>query len=461
MSRMTGAPRRCARCISTAAVLTSVVVATAFLIFLPPSAWADEEALPPPLGTLVKVVILSRHGVRSPIPSLCDLDPWTTRKPPKDSPWPKWTCAGGKECSPGELTPRGRELADHMGLHYAARLSTLIPPTCPTGDDVWFWADLDERTMDTAEALLHGFRPKCNMERFLHHAEEKKDRIFHPVDGANCKLNVSEAQQEILLRAGGDLTVYVTKNLSKERQIAQDSLQCCQPALCEKIPLPCGPRDGRGCKLADLPTCLAADADQNRVQLFGGLRTAGTYAEIMLLEYANGFASQDVGWGIDRDSMAATFLLHTKEFDLEQRTPYIAKLQGSRLFKKILLALQGKSDGEKGTAPVDAKFVAYVGHDTNIANLAAMLGLSWQQPGYQKDQTPPAGALVFERRKVAGGPDRVYVYYTAQSLDDMRAGSGYSPVRTAVPVPGCGSPCSLDTFATLVDKALDPQSGCR
>jgi 4-phytase/acid phosphatase len=157
--------------------------------------------------------------------------------------------------------------------------------------------------------------------------------------------------------------------------------------------------------------------------------------------------------------MARVFRLHTTAFDLEQRTRYIAKRQGSALVKKILLALQGQSDGTPGSAPPDAKFVAYVGHDTNISNVAGMLKLSWQQPGYQQDQTPPAGALIFELHAAPSGSRYVSAYYVAQSLDDMRRVSGTTPRRTAVPILGCSdeSRCPLQHFAKLATRALDPE----
>jgi 4-phytase / acid phosphatase len=152
------------------------------------------------------------------------------------------------------------------------------------------------------------------------------------------------------------------------------------------------------------------------------------------------------------------FRVHTAAFDLEQRTPYVAALQGSMLVSKVLLALSDRSDGKPGSAPAGAKLAAYIGHDTNIANVGGMLGLSWQQPGYQKDQMPPAGALLFELRERAPGERLVNVAYVAQSLDDMRNGTGTKPVRTPVPVPGCGAgaaQCPLAEFARVAEAALD------
>ena len=95
-------------------------------------------------------------------------------------------------------------------------------------------------------------------------------------------------------------------------------------------------------------------------------------------------------------------------------------------------------DGKPGSAPAGAKLAAYIGHDTNIANVGGMLGLSWQPPRYQKDQMPPAGALLFKLRERAPGERLVNVAYVAQSLDDMRNGTGTKSVRTPVAVPGRG-----------------------
>jgi 4-phytase/acid phosphatase len=421
------------------------------------------RATPIPSGKLVKVVILSRHGVRSPTLTNDELATWTTNT----SPWPTWYCsADATICTPGQLTPRGWALAEQMGTYYARRLSTLVSQPCPAQGEVFFWADRDDktrRTRDTAIALLHGFRPsQCNTGQYLHEASAEPDRIFHPVGGPGCALTVAEATKAILARVpDGDLTKYLQDTLGMDVDIAQGSLQCCQKGLCDEVGKQCRAPVPPASTLSSMPTCLTLHPDQapyTHVLLGGGWRIASTFAEILQLEYANGFEGQEFGWGIDKAKMIQASRLHTAAFDLEQRTDYIARLQGSRLLNKILLALQGQSDGQSGTAPKDAKFVAYVGHDTNIANVAALLELSWQQADYQKNDTPPAGALIFELLQTDAGARNVYVYYTAQSLDDMRALKGESPARTRVFLPGCGgagSSCSLDSFAALVTKARE------
>ncbi|HEY2886698.1 MAG TPA: histidine-type phosphatase [Rhizomicrobium sp.] len=432
------------------------------LVLLAAAPYALASAKP---DTLVKVVILSRHGVRSPIPSQAELETWTA------SPWPVWNCAtppSVKVCDSGQLTPRGFALAEQMGTYYRAYLAEFLPPDrCPTANELYVWADRTERTEQTGRALLMGFRPSCAPDKYFHTASSSPtDRIFHPVTATGrCTLNAARAEREILARAGGNLSAIET-SLAPELKIAQRVLQCCQSRLCVstatscRLPAP----SAKMCTLNErLATCVVPHPETGRptdVLLGGSLRVASTFAELLLLEYAKGFPLRDVGWGrISRDEMSRVFRLHTTAFDLEQRTRYIAKRQGSALVKKMLLALQGKADGTAGTAPADAKFVVYVGHDTNISNVAGMLGLSWQQPSYQQDQTPPAGALIFELHQTSSGSRYVSAFYVAQSLDDLRRVSGTTPRRTAVPILGCSneSRCPLEHFAKLATHALDPE----
>ena len=445
------------RLTATIALIAALLTGDAAL----PSKAAAQEAAQPP-GTLLKFVILSRHGVRSPIPKKSELESWTKLT------WPTWSCPTKddpkRECQPGELTPRGAQLAGQMGKYYGKYLSSLFPgDQCPEAGDVFFWADVDERTKDTGLALLRGFRASCDPTKYFH-TLVPQDRIFRadlPDTGGRCQFDPARAEREILARAGGSLSHVVT-SLQRELDIAQHWLQCCRESLCQTAwTKTCrwSPPPQNACTLTShLPSCVVATS--TKAQTGGSLRVGSTFAEILLLEYAN-FPDKDPGWGIPRADMISAFRVHTTVFDLEQRTPYVATLQGSLLLKKILLALKNEDDSREGTAPAGAKFVAYVGHDTNIANLGGMLDLIWHQPpDYQPNQMPPAGALTFEVRETSTGIPNLYVAYVAQSLDTLR-GKEDRTLRTAVSVPGCsttepGFPCPLDRFEMLVNQKLDP-----
>jgi 4-phytase / acid phosphatase len=456
-------PRTACGATLRAGLIGTIALAGVGLLPATASAQPQEVAGAPP-GTLRKFVILSRHGVRSPTVGRQELETWTKSK------WREWHCATGK-CAPGQLTPRGYELAVQMGAYYRRYLSSLLPETpdkpCPEPDDLFVWADItDERTRDTAHALLQGFRPGCDPARYTH-TQAPSDPIFHPV--GSCRLDADRAEEEI--RA--DLQK-VLDGLRDELGLAQNVLQCCDQRLCAKVwgeTCWAGPPP-HSCQLDTLPTCVVRSPNSSaasKVQLGGGLRIASTFAEILLLEYANGFRGAEFGWNrvTTPEQLSALFRLHTAAFGLEQRTHAIARSQGSALLQRILLALIDKASDAHGTVPHGTKFAAYVGHDTNISNLGGMLGLNWdpppgQRPGYQRNQTPPAGALTFEVRDVGGAPT-LYVAYVAQSLADMHAGTADRPVRTPVSVPHCSGsgpwfPCPLGMFEALVKAPgmLDP-----
>src|SRR5262249_47035130 len=95
------------------------------------------------------VIVLTRHGVRSPLAA-------STSSPYASQPWPslnEWHVA-----HPGDLTPRGVKLVQQMGIFYHAYYANkVLPPVnqCPS-NQVYIWSDNVERTLGTANALAAG-----------------------------------------------------------------------------------------------------------------------------------------------------------------------------------------------------------------------------------------------------------------------------------------------------------------
>ena len=164
--------------------------------------------------------------------------------------------------------------------------------------------------------------------------------------------------------------------------------------------------------------------------------------------------------------MLQTSRLHTLSFDIVDRAPYVARREGSELLNRVTRILLSEPGSRLPKMPGDAKAVFLVGHDTNVANLAAMLDVSWQQPDYQLNDTPPAGALIFELRRGADRRLRVFTSYIAQSPKQMAETTpldlDHPPRRTALFLPACSSrdpgyPCSASAFARAVGRSLDRQ----
>jgi 4-phytase/acid phosphatase len=400
---------------------------------------------------LQKLVIVSRHGVRTPIPGASELANWAAQ------PWPAWSEA------PADLTPRGAQLVTLLGRYYRqylAEQAVVMAAGCPVRENVYVYADTTQRTKATAQALLDGFAAGCNLA-YRSKADGGLDSLFHPLEAGVCKLDPMIAQTRVLERVAGDLN-RTTRDLRPSYDTLQTVLDCCKPALCSAF--------GRGerCTLPDLPTALLPQSDGKGIGLLGALEIASTTSELLLLEYADGKPAADVGWGRATNAqMLQTWRLHTEAYDLMQRTPYLARKKGSALLWRVAAAVTSARQlgfGAPDPAVREAKFVAYVGHDTNIWNLASMMDVTWLQPGWQRNQTPPAGALMFEVRETADKKLRVYTSYLAQSLEQMRSATPLTaetpPVRTPLRIPGCstaapGFPCTLEEFAVAMRNSVD------
>ena len=412
------------------------------LLLASPPAWAQGDEV------LQKLVVVSRHGVRTPIPPNVELANWAA------DPWPAWNQP------PGSLTPRGAQLATLMGRYYRLFASEAGATTATGCPPVYVYADNMERTKATAEALIEGFAPNCGYT-FRSRTDVKVDPLFHPLQAGACRIDPLLAQTRILERAGGDLN-RLTRDMKPQFDTLQSVLMCCKPTLCSAL--------GRGdrCTLSDLPTVLSPLPEGAGIAMMGALPIASTTSEVLLLEYADNLPLAEVGWGRATPAqMRETWRLHTQHYDLTQRTPYLARKMGSALLSKVAAAVTSARSlgfGASDPAVRDAKLVAYVGHDTNLWNLAGMMDVSWLQTGYQRNQTPPASALMFEVRETSDKKLRVYTSFVSQSLEQMRNATPLVgdaiPPRTPLRLPGCstsaaGFPCTIEEFAIAIRNVLD------
>jgi 4-phytase / acid phosphatase len=239
-------------------------------------------------------------------------------------------------------------------------------------------------------------------------------------------------------------------------QLLEDVLRSCHPgAAC--------PADGKSMpqSIFDIPATIAQGKGDHLVELHTPLSVASTMSENLLLEYTEGMDAAKVGWGhVDADKLRALLQLHTASEDIAQRTPYIAQAQSSNLLIHVLRSMEQEATGHQVTGALGKpgdRVLILVGHDTNLANIAGALGLSWLIDG-RRDDTPPGGALVFELWKNRITEElSVRTFYTAQTLDQMRNATPLSlsspPERVPVFVPGCSradGSCTWNDFQRAV-----------
>jgi 4-phytase / acid phosphatase len=396
---------------------------------------------------LKMVVILTRHGVRSPLSPMSNYA--------KDS-WPLNQPDWGVDCC-GDLTPSGEQLVRLMGAYYRNyyRKQGLLPAGCPD-KQVYIWADNEERTIQTGRELAQGLAdgsPGCSIS--------VQSLTYNP-PGCSPSQNDTTCQRG---KAGPNDPLFhlpPTSDPDPQLQAIANDINRRYPALKAKYlnqlqalqdTLGCPPKPSAPCLLQLDPTASVKDGKLN----WGGPFNVGsTASEIFLLEYANGMPCAKVGWNkviFNKPdcSLGRSFRdmqeIHTAYFQETQRAPYIAAIQGTNLLSEIVRKLE---QAQRPNPPAQ-KLVIFSGHDTIIANIAAMLGLSWKLPDLPENDTPPAGALVFELYKdPQKGAYSVRVRYVYQMLDQLRTKAAlavdHPPKWVDVPIPACKGDCDLERF---------------
>jgi len=389
---------------------------------------------------LEKVVILTRHGVRAAMSSPEKLEAASAR------PWPRFSVP------PGHLTANGAALSRLFGSYYRevyASRGLLKPGDCGA---VYYWANVTQRTVATAEALAEGLSPGCASP--VHTVGEGQvDPLFDAIGAGLAKPDPALARAAVAGRVGGDLAAW-----SASHRDAIDTLD----ALLMQCQRPCPPDIGPGkARIGEAVPGFAAEGGET-VGISGPEAFASGVTESLLMAWTDGQDFAALGWkGLDEETLLRVFALHQAELDLRLRTPYVDQLTSSYLATKILATL--RTDGAAGIGDADSRIVVIVGHDGTLAMLGGLLRLDWTAPGYQPGQIAPGGALVFERWRRADGQRVIRARFTVQTLPQLRERQALTPISppAASPlfIPGCSTAtaafdCSLADFGRTVRSAI-------
>jgi 4-phytase/acid phosphatase len=411
---------------------------------------ADAAMSQPANGEELKLVVMvSRHGVRSPTGKTDQLNQYSTQ------PWPAWSVP------PGYLTEHGAHLMTLFGAFDREQLAAegLFPATgCADAEHIRIIADSDQRTRETGIALAAGLAPGCVLA-VTALPEGTPDPLFHSLEAGVGQPDKLLATAAVAGRIGNN-PLGISEAYRPQLEALQQVLHGCAPG-------PACPSAGAQPpkSIFDIPSSLAPGKGDHLVELHTPLSLASTMAENLLLEYTEGMDAANVGWGrVDIHKLRELLQLHTASEDIAQRTGYVARAQSSNLLFHILQSMEQEAAGHPAagalTKPGD-RLLILVGHDTNLANIGGALGLSWLIDG-RRDDTPPGGALVFELWKNRGTDEfQVRTFYEAQTLDQMRNATPLHlqspPERVPVFLPGCGQAdgsCNWKAFQRTVEAAV-------
>jgi 4-phytase/acid phosphatase len=381
---------------------------------------------------LVRVVLVTRHGVRPPTQSNDELARYA------DKPWPAWPVA------PGELTPHGGETVKLVAetVRESYRASGLLPRTgCAGAGQVTVWADgADQRTRESGRIFAEALQPGCGLK--APYADvQPRDPIFGGSDVGACSLAADQMKAAMASAAADPAVTGIDVG----------------PAMA-KLQTIFGPDACKG----GAGTCFTnADAPVS-----GGPPTlfpaAGGLAEDLVLEYGEGKPMSDVGWGrASAADIAAVMPLHERVYALLRANPYAFGHRGAPMARVILAALAGKPVGGGPQSGPDLKMLTLSGHDTNIALMGAVFGVTWTLPG-EPDGTAPSTALAFELWSDGAHQYlRPVIYYA--TLDQLRSLKPEQAQRLPLTFKDCASgphgSCPAEEVVSRVEALLPPGCG--
>jgi 4-phytase/acid phosphatase len=382
---------------------------------------------------LERVVMLMRHGVRAPLADEAAAGLAV-------QPWPIWSTAGGF------LTPHGQAGVRHLGAYDRARFAAagLLPATgCPPSGAIAIWTNAVERTIASGEALAEGLAPGCGV-RVDHLALGQPDPLFAWPGPDLPGFDARAAAAAINAETGGAAKIAAASGPALHTLEA--ILGCDTPGV------------AHACDLAAAPAAISASPDGKGLDVSGPIRIASGAAQVLMLEYLEGLPMGEVGWGrATLAQLTEISRLHALLFEVYSRPTYIAPKVAGPLARRLLALI----DGAAPSPPV----AVIVGHDDNIAAVAALLDTNFQLPGYGYDDPPVGGALMFEvYRDIDRGERYVRLVYEAQTPDQLRdlapLDLDHPPALQTLPLPLCArrSPdmCRLDAFLAALTRKLSP-----
>lgn len=417
--------------------------------------WAAMLAAQPADDTQLKqVMILGRHGVRSPLLSNSALDQYSTQ------PFPSFGV------QPGYLTVNGAALEAILGGYYRAWLTR---EGLLTGNDaadakfVYLRANNIERTIATAQAFASGFLPAATLT--VEYVPAGVDPLFDPVGAGLARFDYQKAAAAAAGRLGASPQSLSTA-YAPEFALSRSVLFGYPPGQTPAPATPPGKTD-----VTALPITTADGAPGLPVDL-GGLLVVENTVSSFLLEYAEGMQPSDVAWGqLTTDGISRLSRLSELVLDLELRTPYMARAESSNLASHLVRSMVQAATGTATAGSLGSpqtKVMVLIASDVHLTALAGLLHLDWTLPGYQENFCTLGGALVFElRQSQTSGDYIVRASYVAQTLDQLHNRTllnlGTTPAMAPIFIPGCSTAsaqfdCPLNEFVRVADAAIDRKS---
>ncbi len=340
--------------------------------------------------TLEKVVVLSRHNIRSPLTgprsSLYSMTPYS---------WCEWTSP------PAELSVKGGTLETEMGQYFRRWLEDegLFEKNYrPSGGEVRIYANSWQRTVATARFFSTGLLPVSNMGVEHHKGINNVDSVFYPRFTFFSSAYKEAAQAEM-----EGLYYLAMPDLSIDYRLLTDVLDMEESDAYKK-----GSFTGFA---MEVPTFNLSKVNEPTVN--GSLKTACQLSDALILQYYE---------EPDRYSEISGRELTREEWEALGE---IKDIYGDVLFTSPLVAvniahpLLVEMDNELNEEGRQFSFIC--GHDSNLASvLAALDAEDYRLPEAIEKRTPIGGKFVISCWKGADGEEYMSLDLVYQKAEQMQ-----------------------------------------
>ena len=388
--------------------------------------------------TLDRVVVLSRHNIRSPLSTggsmLNEITPHE---------WFEWTSKSS------ELSLRGAMLETLMGQYFRLWLEDqgLFPENYqPEDGAVRFYANAKQRTLATARYFSAGLLPVAVVPVETHADYDKMDPIFNPVITFLTDEYAQDAIAQIAEKGGVAGLEGIHAGLLDAIELLMDVTD-----MNESEAYKSG-------KFGDLLT------DKTTIQLEvgkepamdGPIKKATSVADALTFQYYE--MADDKAAAFGHDLTREDWLKLHSIVDAYVEVLYEAPLVCVNVAHPLLQELRDELTAE------DRKFSFLCGHDSNIASVMAALDVEeYELPDTVEPKTPIGVKLVFETWKSGDGESYANVRLVYQSTEQLRGLIPLSldnpPVSVEINLPGMERNADgyyrLDDVLACLQKAID------
>lgn len=213
---------------------------------------------------LQKMLVLSRHNIRSPLGET--INKLTPHK------WVKWTSA------PGELSQKGGELETIMGQYFRERLvhdGLIAENEQPAAGKVRFYANSMQRTIATARYFSSGMLPVANVSIEHQFAPSQMDPVFTAAFTFMNDAYQAKVMQQIAAKGGKNGLRGIGSGLADSYRLLEHTLDISQSEVA-------GSKGFKGFRTDDIAIVLE---NHKMPYVLNSLKTAISASDALVLQY--------------------------------------------------------------------------------------------------------------------------------------------------------------------------------